>query len=70
VLLIGTKKKGKKEVNGGDNSIDLKNIDPNKKAIRIHGGMEHNLVGYAKCYSYGNTEISRGSEFTRKIDYS
>ncbi len=50
--------------------MDLKNTDPDKKAIHIHGGMEHNLVGYVKYYSYKSIEISRGSEFTRKIDYS
>jgi hypothetical protein len=26
-----------------------------KKAIHINGGMEHNLAGYAKYYSCGNT---------------
>jgi hypothetical protein len=57
------------EVNGGDNSIDSKNTNLDKRAIHIHGRMEHNLVGYAKYYSYKNTEISRGNEFTRKIDY-
>jgi hypothetical protein len=31
--------------------------------------MEHNLAMYAKSYSYGNTKISRGCEFIRKIDY-
>jgi len=36
------------EVNGGDNSIDLENTNPTGKAIHIHGGMEHNLVRYAK----------------------
>jgi hypothetical protein len=49
-------------INGGDNSIDSKNINPNKKAIHICGGMEHNLAGYAKYYSYGSIEISRSSE--------
>jgi hypothetical protein len=43
------------EVNGGDNSTDSKDIDPIKRAIHIHGGMEHNLVRYAKYYSYGST---------------
>jgi hypothetical protein len=57
------------EVNGGDNSIDSKNTNPNTRAIHIHGGMEHNLAEYAKYFSYGNIEISRGSEFTRKFDY-
>jgi hypothetical protein len=58
------------EVNGGNNSTNSKNIDLDKRAIHIHGGMEHNLAKYAKYYSYGNTKISRGSKFTRKIDYS
>jgi hypothetical protein len=58
------------KVNGGDNSINLKNIDPYRKAIHIHGGMEHNLVGYAKYYSYGNTKISKNREFTKEIDHS
>jgi hypothetical protein len=57
------------EVNGQDNSTNSKNTYPNIKAIHIDGGMEHNMVGYAKYYSYGNIEISRSSEFTRKIDY-
>ncbi len=43
------------EVNGGDNLIDSENTDPIKKAIHIHGGMEHNLARYAKYYSCGNT---------------
>jgi hypothetical protein len=42
-------------VNGGDNSTDSKNINPNKRAIDIHGGMEHNLAGYVKYYSCGRT---------------
>ncbi len=58
------------EVNGGDNSTYLENINLYRKAIHIHGGMEHNLAEYAKYYSCGSTKISRGSEFTRKIDYS
>jgi len=32
------------EVNVGDNSTYLKNIDLYRKAIHIHGGMEHNLA--------------------------
>jgi hypothetical protein len=42
-------------VNGGDNLIDSKNIILDQKAIDIHGGMEHNLVEYARYYSYGCT---------------
>jgi hypothetical protein len=49
------KKRIVEEVNGGDNSIDSKNTNPTKKAIHIHGGMEHNLVRYVKYYSYGST---------------
>jgi hypothetical protein len=57
------------KINGGDNSTDLKNTDPNKRAIHIHGGMEHNLARYAKCYSCKITKISGISDFTRKFDY-
>ncbi len=40
-------------VNDGDNSTNLKNINPDKRAI--HGEMEQNLAGYAKYYSCGHT---------------
>jgi hypothetical protein len=53
-----------------ENSTHSKNTNPDRRAIHVHGGMEHNLVGYAKYYSYRSTKISRGSEFTRKIDNS
>jgi len=46
------------EVNRGDNSIDSKKTNLDKRVIHIHGGMEHNLVGYAKYYSCGSTKIS------------
>jgi hypothetical protein len=59
-----------KEVNGGDNSTYSKNTYLDKKAIHIHGKMEHNLVGYAKYYFYGSTKILGGNEFTRKFDYN
>jgi hypothetical protein len=59
-----------KKVNGGDNSTNSEDINLAERAIHIHGGMEHNLVEYAKYYSYGSTKISGCSEFTRKIDYS
>jgi hypothetical protein len=36
------------EVNGGHNSTDSKNTNPKKKAIHIHGRIEHNLAEYAK----------------------
>jgi murein tripeptide amidase MpaA len=58
------------EVNGGDNSIYSENTDPNRKAIHIHGGMEHNLARYAKYYSYGSIEKSKNNEVTRKIDHN
>jgi hypothetical protein len=32
--------------------------------------MEHNLAGYAKYYSYENTKILGGSEFTRETNHS
>jgi hypothetical protein len=41
------KKRTIEEVNGGDNSIDSEYSNPDRRAIHIHGGMEHNLVGYA-----------------------
>jgi len=50
--------------------IYSKNTNLDRRAIHIHGGMEHNLAGYAKYYSYGHTEISGNSEFTREIDHS
>jgi hypothetical protein len=53
VLLIGRKKNVDK-VNGGNNSIDLENINLNRRAIHIHRGMEHNLAKYAKYYSCGS----------------
>jgi hypothetical protein len=42
------------EVNGGDSSIDSKNKNLDRRAIHIHGRMEHNLVKYAKYYSCGS----------------
>jgi hypothetical protein len=58
------------EVNGGNNSTNLEDIDPARRAIHIHGRMEHYLARYAKYYSCGGIKISRGSEFTRKIDHN
>jgi len=58
------------KVNGGDNSTNSKNTYLNKRAIHIHGGMEHNLARYVKYYSYRSIKISRGSEFITKIDYN
>jgi hypothetical protein len=43
------------KANGGDNSTYSKDIDAIKRGIHIHGGMEHNLVEYAKHYSCGST---------------
>jgi len=54
------------EVNGEDNSIDSKHTNLAKRAIHIHGGMEHNFDIYTKYYSCDNTKISRGSEFTKE----
>ncbi len=52
---------------GGDNSTNLENINPNRRGIHIHGGMEHNLAEYAKYYSYACTEILKSNEFIRKL---
>ncbi len=41
VLLIRRKKMFGK-INGGDNSTDSKNTNLDKRAIHIHGRMEHN----------------------------
>jgi hypothetical protein len=68
-MLLTRKKRMVEEVNYGDNSTNLKNIDLNKRTIHIHGGMEHNPAKYAKYYSCGNIEISKGNEFTRKINH-
>ncbi len=57
-------------VNGGNNSTYSENINSNRRAIHIHGGMEHNLAEYVKYYSCGCTKISRSSEFTREIDHN
>jgi len=43
------------KINGGENSMDFENTNPNKRAICIHGRMEHNLAEYVKYYSCGST---------------
>jgi len=43
------------KVNGGNNSIELENTNLDRRAIHIHGGMEHNLAKYAKYYPCGST---------------
>jgi hypothetical protein len=53
------------EVNGEDNGTNSKNPNPNIRAIHVHGGMEHNLAGYAKYYLCGSIKILGGSEFIR-----
>jgi hypothetical protein len=58
------------EVNGGDNSTNSENTNLDKRAIHIHGGMEHNLARYAKYYSCGSTKILRSSEFIREFYHS
>jgi hypothetical protein len=56
--------------NAGNYLTNLKNIDPNKRVIHIHGKMERNMVRYAKYYSYGSIIISKGNEFIREINHS
>ncbi len=55
MLLIRREKKVVEIVYGGGNSTDSENTNPNQRAIHIHGGMEHNLVEYAKYYFCGCT---------------
>jgi len=43
VILI-EKKRTIEEVNGGNNSTNSKGINISRRAIHIHGGMEHNLA--------------------------
>jgi hypothetical protein len=66
-------RKAIEKIKGGHNSTNSKkkkkkNLD--KRAIHIHGRMEHNVSGYAKFYSYGSREILGSSEFTKEIDHS
>jgi len=42
----------KKERLKSNNSIALENTNLKKRAIHIHGRMEHNLVGYTNYYFY------------------
>jgi hypothetical protein len=46
-MLLIRKTRMVEKVNGGDNSTNSENIDLDRRAIHIHGGMEHNLVRYA-----------------------
>ncbi len=59
-----------KTVNGGDSSTNSENTNLDRKAIHIHGGMEHNLVGYAKYYSCGHTKTLGSNEITRETNHS
>ncbi len=56
--------------NVGDNLIDPENTNLDRRAIHIHGTMEHNLAEYAKYYSCGNTKIIRSSEFIRETNHN
>ncbi len=47
-VLLTRRKKMVEKVNGGDNSTNSKNTNLDKRAIHIHGGMEHHLTKYAK----------------------
>ncbi len=58
------------KINGGNNSTNSEDTNLARKAIHIHGGMEHNLAKYAKYYSCGCIEILGNSEFTKEIDHS
>jgi hypothetical protein len=56
-------------INGEDNSTNLENTNLYIRAIHIHGGMEHNLVGYAKDYSYEEIFLGIGKQML-KISYT
>jgi len=58
------------KVNGGDNSTNSKDTNLDKRAIHIHGRMEHNMVEFAKYYSCGNTKIITNNEFTKETNNS
>jgi hypothetical protein len=57
-------------INGGNNSTNLENTNLDKRPIHIHGGMEHNLAGYAKYYSCGRTKMLRSNEFVKETCHS
>ncbi len=59
-----------KVANGGNNSTDFLSTNPDRRAIHIHGRMEHNLPGYVKYYFCGRTKFLGSSEFTREIDHN
>ncbi len=59
-----------KVTNGGNNSINSKNTNLDRKAIHIHGRIKHNRAKYAKYYSYGRTKFLGSSEFTREINHN
>jgi hypothetical protein len=48
----------------------IQNIDPNRRAINMHGKIEHNLAECAKYYSHKSTKKSGSNEFTREFDYN
>jgi len=68
--MLLTRRKKSNWRNGGNNPINSKNMDLDIRAIYIHGGMEHNMAGYAKYYLCGSIIILGSSEFTRKIDHN
>jgi hypothetical protein len=68
-MLLTRRKQNGYVVYGGDNSTYSKNMNPNQRAIHIHG-VEHNLAMYAKYYSCGCIEISGSGEFTRAPIFS
>jgi hypothetical protein len=44
------------EVNGGEDFLKLENTDLDIRDFHIHGGMKHNLAGYAKYYFCGSNK--------------
>jgi len=64
------KRRAVEKINYGDNSIDSKHTNLDRRAIHIHGEMEHNLTGYVKYYSCGSTKFLGSNEFTKEIDHN
>jgi hypothetical protein len=64
------KRRAVEVVYGGDNSTDSKNTNLDRRAIHIHGRMEHNLVECAKYYPCRHTKILGSNEFIRETDHS
>jgi len=66
-MLLIRRKKTVEKINGRNNSTYSENTDLDIRAIHIHGGMEHNLDGYAKYYSCGSIKITKKMNSQEKL---